>query len=166
MKKFAMLSLVALLATSCNAQEKRKPEVAQNNDKTLKEEPKGTWEVNKEVDENGNIVSYDSIYSWSSDKNFKDMDIKDRDSLLQSVRSMFNEQLSTDGDQGFSDFFQNDSLLMDRFFSDDFFEHDFGGGIPNLEEMRQRMETMQQQFMEGHRKPLIPAEPEKENSVQ
>lgn len=37
------------------------------------EQPKGTWKVDKEFDENGNLTSYYSISSWSSPDNLDEL---------------------------------------------------------------------------------------------
>ncbi|MCB0400186.1 MAG: hypothetical protein KDD26_11315, partial [Winogradskyella sp.] len=63
MRKVMLFLFVAILATSCNAQDTQKSskdasDLEIQNDTLLK--PKGNWKVNKEVDENGNIIRYDS----------------------------------------------------------------------------------------------------------
>lgn len=161
MKKFAILSLVALLASSCNAQERKKPELAQNNDKLLKEEPQGSWEVHKEVDENGNIIQYDSIYSWSSD-NLENLNKKDMDSIMGNFSSIFEERYGNFGRERLPGFFQRDSLFMKEYFGEDFLNDDFGKSFSNIDEIYKQMEALKQRFLQ--RDPLIPAEPENEDS--
>ncbi|WP_405291597.1 hypothetical protein [Algibacter sp. Ld11] len=85
MKKCVLLLAVALLSVNCNGQknEDKKVEI------TEIEKPKGSWKVDKEFDENGNLIKYDSIYSWSSSNNMEGLSPIDRDSLMQSFKSKF-----------------------------------------------------------------------------
>jgi hypothetical protein len=87
--------------------------------------PKKDIKVNREYDENGNLIRYDStyVYSWSTDSThqflndsafFKKMD-------MSKMHKRMQEQLSR--------FFGPDSLRQKNnrhpFFSDDFFNNDF-----------------------------------------
>ena len=73
-------------------------------------------------DENGNLIRYDSIYSWSSADNFNALSSLDRDSILQSMQSEFYRNFSHFSDQGFDDVFSSDSLFTNKFFDDAFFK--------------------------------------------
>ena len=159
MKKLAVVSMVALLAASCDAQEHKNSDLAQNNDRTLKQEPKGTWKVDKEVDENGNIIKYDSIYSWSSQNNRHILTPEQMDSIMGDFRAAFGERFGDFNGEDFSGFFNRDSLFTKEFFGEDFMNGDFGMDFSNFEDLREHMETMRQHFMD--KQPLIPAEPEK-----
>ena len=67
MKKYIILVFTALLTINCNGQqnETKKSDIKESEENAV-EQPKGAWKVNKEFDENGNLIKYDSIYSWSS----------------------------------------------------------------------------------------------------
>ncbi|WP_233268027.1 hypothetical protein [Algibacter sp. L3A6] len=83
MKKCVLLLVVAFLSINCSGQksEDKKVEI------TEIERPKGAWKVDKEFDENGNLIKYDSIYSWSSSNNMEGLSAMDRDSLMRSFKS-------------------------------------------------------------------------------
>ncbi|MTE26681.1 hypothetical protein [Winogradskyella ouciana] len=162
MKKVMLFLFVAILATSCNAQNSETPK-----DKIVKSEtsqdsnakPKGSWKVNKEVDENGNIIRYDSIYSWSSSDNLKGMD---NDSIFNEMQSMMRKRFSMFQSQNGNGFMKHDSI-MKQFFSDDIFKEDFfSGGLnsnfPNMDDMMKRMEAMRQQFFNDNHRYIIPPE--------
>lgn len=154
MKKIAILSLAAMLNISCNAQEAKKEEKSQTDKDNLSQtavEPKGTWKVDKEFDENGNLIRYDSIYSWSSGDDLDRLSYLDRDSTLQSMQSKFYRNFSQFGNQGFDDFFSSDSLFTNRFFDDDFFTSEFGEDFMDIDKMHKRMEAMQKKFLEKYR---------------
>ena len=78
-------------------------------------EPHESWTVNKKVDENGNIISYDSTYTWSySSGSMENMDI---DSIMKHHQLFFND---------FSDFFNHgfpSSGMSDSAFFQEFFGH-------------------------------------------
>ncbi len=154
MKKLAILSMVALLAASCDAQENKNSDLAQNNDQALKQEPKGAWKVDKEVDENGNIIKYDSIYSWSSDSNRHSLTQEQMDSIMGDFRAAFGMHFDDFNGEDFPGFFNRDSLL-----AKDFMNGDFGMDFSNFDDLREQMEKMRRHFM--NKQPLIPAEPEK-----
>lgn len=145
--------MAAMLNLSCNAQENKKEENLQKDKDSIvqTEPPKGTWKVDKEFDEDGNLIRYDSIYSWSSSDNLDALAEKNPDSLLQSFRSRFYRNFSGIDNQRFGDLFADDSLFTKRFFDDDFFDSQFGEDFMDIDRIRKRMETMQQRFLERYR---------------
>ena len=169
MKKVILFFFVAILATSCNAQEPKtskndisKADVKQD---SLRK-PKESWKVNKEVDENGNIIRYDSIYSWSSSGNLKGMD---KDSILNKMHSMMQKRFSMFQSPRINSFAEHDSI-MKQFFSDDFLKDDFfsnglNPGMPNMDDMIKRMEAMRQHFFNDNHRYIIPPEKEKKTTV-
>lgn len=157
MKKIALLSLAAILNISCNAQDGKKEEkLQQDKDKQSQSivVPKGTWKVDKEFDENGNLTRYDSIYSWSSGDNLDELATLDRDSTLQSMQSKFYRNFSRFNNEGFKDVFSSDSLFTNRFFDDDFFTSQFGEDFMDIDKMHKRMESMQKKFLEKYQPEL------------
>ncbi len=89
---------ITLSLTACKGQEKNANNDIGNEKKTYEEnimdQPKGEWEVHKELDENGNIVRYDSIYSWSSTGNYDDKIRMNIDSLMRSHRTFISKRFS------------------------------------------------------------------------
>ena len=152
MKNIALLFLAAVLTTSCNSQENKKDDLENEVGKEkITEQPKGTWKVDKEFDEAGNLIRYDSIYSWSSSDDFETLDLRDKDSLLQSFQSRFFRHFSDTDRFGFDSFMEPDSLFNERFFNKDFFGSDFGKDFMDIDRMHQRMERMQKEFIERYR---------------
>ncbi len=162
MKKVMLFLFVAILATSCNAQD---TENSSKNSSDLEiqkdslQKPKGNWKVNKEVDENGNIIRYDSIYSWSSSGNIKGME---SDSIFNQMQSMMQKRFSMLQSPRLNGFSENDSI-MKQFFSDDFFKDDFfsdrvPSGFQNMNEIMKQMEAMRQNFFNNKNRYIIPPE--------
>jgi len=137
--------------TSCKGQDKKEDVVTKQGDKKEMEQPKGTWKVDKEFDENGNLIRYDSIYSWSSSDTINDLATMDKDSLLNNFESKFYRRFSTFKDQGFEDIFGRDSLFGNHFFNDDFFESDFGMDFMELDKVHTRMMDRHRKFLEKYR---------------
>lgn len=164
MKKIAFLFLAAILTTSCNSQEKKDDLEQIDDQKIVANEPKGKWKVDKEFDEDGNLIRYDSIYSWSSSNDFEGLNLQDRDSLIQSFQSKFFQRFSDSDRFGFDRFFDQDSLFGQRFFNEDFFGSDFGKDFMDIDKMHERMERMEKEFFERYRPKLIPPVEEDEES--
>ena len=156
---------VAILTTSCNAQDSNnsKKKIAQSDiQKDSIAAPKGSWKVNKEVDKNGNIIRYDSIYSWSSSGNLKSMD---NDSIFKKMQSMMQKRFSMFQSPNGNTFADHDSIMKqffsDDFFKDDFFSNGFNSNMPNMDDMMKRMEAIKQQFFNDNHRYIIPPEQKK-----
>ena len=162
MKNYSLLLMVALLSFSCNGQKKEteKAELKESKINTV-EAPKGSWKVDKEFDENGNLIRYDSIYSWSSNNKFDNLTSVDRDSIMKSFKSRFFTNYSKFENQGFEDVFSQDSLFSKRFFNNDFFGSDFGNDFMDIDKIREQMIERQRQFLEKYQSEFI--KPEEEN---
>jgi hypothetical protein len=92
MRKLLFLLAVPFILASCNAQETK------NENKTIKEnaanEPKVDVKVNKQYDENGNLIAYDSTYVWSySNASGNQVDVN-IDSVLSRFKPMINPDYS------------------------------------------------------------------------
>lgn len=174
MKKVMFFLFVAILATSCNAQDSKTSEKDRSKSEVKQDsirKPKGNWHVTKEVDENGNIIRYDSIYSWSSSGNHKGFN---NDSIFNKMQSMMQQRFSMFQSQRINGFTEHDSMLK-QFFNDDFFRDDFysnglSSGMPNMDDMIKRMEAMRQQFFNDNNRFIIPPEekkkPKKSSSLE
>lgn len=162
MKKYMLFLMVALLSTSCNGQKKDSNKVeTEDNNKTIVQKPKGSWKVDKEFDENGNLIRYDSIYSWSSSNKFDNLSMIGKDSLIKSFESRFFKNFSQFKNQGFENMFASDSLFSKHFFNDDFFGSDFGTDFMDIDNMRQQMIKRQKKFLEKYQSEFI--KPEDQN---
>lgn len=161
-KTIGILLMATLLSSGCNSQENKSKKEA-NPKEVETETPKGSWKVNREFDKDGNLVRYDSIYSWSSSRTMNELATLDRDSILKSMKSKFYNNFSQFDfeKEGFGDMFEEDSLFTKHLFNDEFFENQFGQDFMDLNQMHERMQAMQKQFLEQYQ-PMI--EPKKEES--
>ncbi|GHC59300.1 hypothetical protein [Ulvibacter litoralis] len=162
MKKFVLICLFGLLSVSCTSQNNETNKtITKESEKSTIEQPKGSWKVDKEFDENGNLIRYDSIYSWSSSGRIDDFSNVDKDSLLQSFKSKFFTNFSDFEDQGFETIFSKDSLFSNHFFNDNFFGSDFGKDYMDIDKITQQLVERQKKFLEKYRSEFI--KPEDEN---
>ncbi|TNJ42440.1 hypothetical protein KFZ70_14800 [Tamlana fucoidanivorans] len=131
----------------------------QNKDSKAKNgnSPDENISVNKEYDEHGNLIKYDSIYSYSYSSNGKTPD-----SLKLKFQKHFNSH-SFFNDAFFDDFFQKDSI-SNHFDYENFFYDGFMNQDEHIKNMMRRMDSIQQLFFNQQQKPIIPAEPEKSRS--
>ncbi|WP_373058594.1 hypothetical protein [Zunongwangia sp. H14] len=147
--KLFMLSLLFLSLSSCNAQEKKEKE---NGLITKKEEPKavpqGNWKVNKEFDENGNLISYDSTYVYSySTVDGDTIANGNMDPMLQHFQQMFGSR-GMDEHSALFESFMNDSLNRTQdFFNNDFFSDEMSR---NFQQQVKQMDSLHQQFLKEH----------------
>jgi hypothetical protein len=140
---------------SCNAQPDKKDATAMDqnqNERELRNTPKGNWKVTKEVDENGNIIKYDSIYSYSfSTHNGDTVAIKDVDSLIQSSRSFSKDRLPLGWDANFmNSLFFDDTLMQENFFNDDFFQNRSTMPYSEMRERLKYMDSLHSLFFDKH----------------
>ena len=163
MKKYILLFIVGLITISCNGQKNEQRTDPKKSDQKLVEQPKGTWKVDKEFDENGNLIRYDSIYSWSSNSKFDNLSSSDKDSLIQSFKSRFFNNYSGFENDGFSAVFSQDSLFSRQFFNDDFFGSNFGNEFMDIDKLRQQMIEKQKKFLEKYQSEFIKPEDKDEN---
>jgi hypothetical protein len=145
MKKLLLLSVVAVLLNACNAQDKGKNETSNE----VQPKPKVSWKVNKEVDENGNIIRYDSTYTWTYSSNGEHVNVN-VDSVLNAFNSYFNTQFPGFLDKSIMDPFWNDSLLHKDFLMDDYFYQRFQQNFLQMDEMFKRMDSIRNKFFEDH----------------
>lgn len=59
--------------------------------------PNGNWQVHKEYDEQGNLVSMDSIYSYSRYSNGMQLEPQERDSLMQKIHDRMRTNFESMG---------------------------------------------------------------------
>jgi glutamate synthase domain-containing protein 2 len=163
MKNIVLFFLVAVLATSCNAQESESSssEIAKSTiKKDSTNQPNERWHVNKEVDEHGNVIRYDSVYTWSSNGAVK---AYNPDSLLTQMRKRMQGHFSMFQGLGHFGFSEQDSIFK-QFFSDDFFTSPMAPNFPNMDDMIRQMEAMRDQFFNNRQRYIIPPESKSKTS--
>ncbi|CAM1334878.1 hypothetical protein [Tenacibaculum aestuariivivum] len=150
MRRYILLFIISMLSIVCNAQHKKN-----QSENTIIKQPKGSWKVNREFDKNGNLVRYDSVYSWSSINRFDEFSLLERDSLIQALKNRFFTVFSDFKKRGFEDVFSQDSLFSKHFFNDSFFRSNFGKEFIDIDKIRQEMYKKKQDFLEKYQSEFI-----------
>ncbi|MGB5370714.1 MAG: hypothetical protein WBN18_09800 [Flavobacteriaceae bacterium] len=139
--------LLILLFTACKGQEKDQTDKKIREDMETAEMPKGQWEVQKEYDEFGNLIKYDSIYSYSYSNIKGDSLQVNLDSIMHSFRGYLKDRDPFSDLDRFSYFPHPDSLFMNEFFSNDYFFRNWERQQSEMEDMMKRMDSMRNAFM-------------------
>lgn len=166
MKKYILTFFATMLFFNSFSQEK---------DNT---KPKGKWRVSKEYDDQGNMISYDSVSVWSSDKKH-DFEFFKNDSLPHHFKGFirdfempnFHFREGENIRLGMRDFFEGfefpemnfqwferDSLNTDKKIRG-FFDRDEFDFQKQIDELRKQMEAIRKDFDEKHKAEAI--EPKK-----
>jgi hypothetical protein len=135
------LIAIALSVTliSCNGQTNKKSENNKSN-----ANPQTNIKVDKQYDSNGNLIKYDSSYSYYY-SNIKD-DKNRRDSIFSNFKNQFNRKYFFSNDPYFNDFFFQDSLLKYDFYRKDFFLNRFRNNMRMMDSLFWGMDSLKNSF--------------------
>lgn len=149
MKTLVVAMAVALFTLGCSAQEgHEKGSEKSVLKKDQKNSPKESWTVKKEMDENGNVIGYDSTYTWSYSTMNGDSVNVNIDSLMHSIHSYFDQTMPSVWNHSLMDPMLGDSLLQHDFFSDNYFHERWKNDFFDIDKMFQRMDSFRNQFFE------------------
>lgn len=131
--------LFVLIFTGCRGQN-AKP----NESELLQNQPKTDIQVNKEYDENGNLIRYDSSYSYYY-SNIQNEPVLG-DSLLNEFKGYFNNNCFFSKDPFFNDLFFGDSLMNFDFYTKDFFLNRFRSNTNRFNSLFLEMDSIKNHF--------------------
>ena len=144
MKKWLIFSFVTFLGlTGCNAQNAPKDSETAGSD-TVKVQPDINIKVNKEYDENGNLIRYDSTYTYVYSN--IDGNVQLQDSIFNEFMKHFNDHFGITDDPFFNNFFFTDSLLQYDFYKKDFFHNRFNDNLDLIDKMLREMDSLKNEF--------------------
>lgn len=150
MKRVLIVLLTMLMSSSCSAQEENKESVqAEKNTDNVAEstEPKVSWKVNKETDEYGNVVRYDSIYTWSYsnvDGVHREIDV---DSLMKQFDGFMEDRMPVMWNDQLWQPFEKDSLWRRDFWGDEFYQDRWRRDFYHFDQMFKRMDSLREHFL-------------------
>ncbi|MEX2379707.1 MAG: hypothetical protein WD530_03125 [Vicingaceae bacterium] len=134
--------LLTLLLSSCQAQEAKK-----ENDKSIdleKNKQQTNIIVNKEYDDEGNLIRYDSTYS-SYYSNIQGDSLMG-DSIMKSFRNDLFKHFPMSRSPFFKSFFFEDSLSDYDFYKNDFFRERYRLNQERMEELFWEMDSIKNHF--------------------
>lgn len=145
MKTILSLCLSLLLVTGCNAQTEKSKVISSAKDTVS--QPKVSWKVNKQYDDKGHVIRYDSTYTWSySGKAGKNMPVS-MDSVMRSFRIQFNTDFPGMFNNSFGTPVWNDSLFYNDFLKPDYFMRKYHDHYFDMEQMMRSMDSMRNNFL-------------------
>lgn len=106
--------------------------------------PESHVNVTKEYDNDGNIIGYDSTYSYYY-SNVRENTLK-RDSLFDLFRNQFYKKYPISNHLFFDNLFFQDSLLKYDFYKRDFFSTRFRHNMRKMDNMFLQMDSMKDDF--------------------
>lgn len=110
-------------------------------------EPEVNWKVNKRYDDNGNLISYDSTYTWSYSNKGNVMQV-DADSVLTAFRKQFNVELPSVFSRNFGNSIWGDSLLYRDFAEPDYFMKKWENQYFDMRSMMMEFDSMRNSFLQ------------------
>jgi hypothetical protein len=125
----------------CNGQSKN-----EKNNSDNKNKPQSSIKVNKEYDKDGNLIRYDSTYSYYYSNVQKNEALKD--SIFNNFKSDFNEKYFFSDEPYFNNFFFQDSLLKYDFYKNDFFLKRFKDNMERMDSLFKGMDMFKNDFFE------------------
>ncbi|MFN4122718.1 MAG: hypothetical protein ACK4GL_05360 [Flavobacteriales bacterium] len=141
-----MFIAFSLIFSSCNGQETNF-----KNSKSLTDTasvsnnyPKENIKVNKEYDQNGNLIRYDSTYTYFYSN--VDGNKAALDSIFNNFRNMFNHTYPFSTKPYFDNLFFQDSLLQYDFYKKDFFLNRYKQNMQQLDRLFLEMDSVKNKF--------------------
>lgn len=150
--KLMLMSVLFVVFSGCNGQtQKKQSEKTNSNNENIviadsTNKPRVSVKVNKQYDDKGNIIQFDSTYSYvySSPKGSMRLG---NDSVFSSFRSFFEKNHPSLMDRNINNIFFNDSLFKYDFFNDDYFQKRFELNEKMFGSMYQQMDSIKKQYL-------------------
>jgi hypothetical protein len=149
MKKLLFLLPILVMTVGCNAQHKQNEKQENQTTETRQDnKPQVSWKVNKKYDDKGNLIGYDSTYTWTySSKGGKVHNVQ-ADSVMAAFRKQFNAQFPSIFSRHFGDPIWSDSLFYRDFTTPDYFMKKWNEHYFNMHGMMEQMDSMRNSFLQ------------------
>lgn len=142
MKKAIVMMLLSFLCGGCNGQKNQNEKVKEpipSNDTIAK--PKVDIKVNKKYDDKGNLMQYDSTYSYFySSPGFENS--VSSDSLFSNFKIPLRNDFKSLLDDNMNSIFFTDSLFKYDFYNNDYFSKRYQLNRQRFENMFKRMDSI------------------------
>lgn len=149
--KIMLVSFLFLVFSGCNSQTRKgNLQLAETKATRLTgdslDKPRIDVKVNRQYDNKGNLVRFDSTYSYFYSGPKGSMH-SGNDSVFSSFRSFFEKSYPDLMDRHNNSIFFNDSLFKYDFFNDDYFQKRFELNNKLFENMYQQMDSIKRDFL-------------------
>lgn len=143
-KWITLFVAVSLIFSGCNGQEVKKDKNTSDTTLISGNQPKEDIKVNKEYDKDGNLIRYDSTYTYYY-SNIEGNKIA-ADSIFNNFRNMFEDNYPFSTKPYFDNLFFEDSLLHYDFYKKDFFHDRFMQNMQRMDRMFWEMDSIKNKF--------------------
>lgn len=133
---------MVLLMSSCDAQQSSDQQKNQPDTSVI--EPQTEIKVNKEYDDQGNLIRYDSVYSRYYSNIEGDTVL--RDSVFKRFKRHMHSDYPFSTEPFFNEMFFNDSLLFYDFYKEDFFQNRFERNLWYMEQYFREMDSLKNRY--------------------
>lgn len=147
MKKVVFLLLVAVGSIGCKAQQKNDNQQHIKSEAVAQTKPAENWKVNKKYDDKGNLIGYDSTYTWSYSSN-GELPSAEADSLFSAFHKRFGLGSSPFFRKGFMQSPFSDSLSTDEFGFPDKFFNGWNNQFFDMSGLLQQMNALHNSFFQ------------------
>jgi hypothetical protein len=147
MKYFVVVALIIGLA-NCNGQNQIKDAKDSNQQRDSANNPKVSVRVNRKYDSKGNLIRFDSTYSFRYSSRGNDSSMTSLDTIFRNFKSDFPFEWKT----GFENFFMTDSLARYDFLNPDYFSKRFDLNIKEIRDHFRRMDSLKNRYLHEYRK--------------
>ena len=154
MKRVVIFLIFPLLVSACQAQNDKKPQKGNSkisqDQVPITRQPKVDVKVNKKYDDNGNLVGYDSTYSWSYSTIQGDTVNIDADSAFSQFKPLFDTHFPNFSPNLYDDFFGLDSSFYQDFMSPLYFHDRWQKALMQQEKTFREMDSLKNAFFNEH----------------
>jgi hypothetical protein len=152
MKKFFVIISLFLAAAGCTGQKKHNEGAHQQiASADTFHKPKVDVRVNKRYDDKGNLVQFDSTYSYFySAPGLHKLDSISSDSLIGNFKFPLLHQYENLLDSNSNSIFFNDSMFKYDFYNNDYFSRRFHLNIPKFEELFRQMDSIKSEMFRNN----------------
>lgn len=149
LKLIVAISSTAIVVSSCNAQNKEKERDLKtvNSEKTVGTNPKIKIKVNKQLDSKGNIVKFDSTYSYYYTSKGVDSSKVKLDTVIKEFKSFYSHNIMTGFNKRMNDIFLADSLFKYDFLNQDYFIKRFELNAIKMKELFHEMDSLKTNYL-------------------
>jgi hypothetical protein len=152
--KIYILPLLFIMV-ACNGQdkkkEKEKPKTVQK-EQTKGTNPKMNVKVNKQYDSKGNLIKFDSTYTYYYSAKGNDSVKVSIDTVFEKFKRDMDHDFSDMAKNRFNDIFLNDSLFKYDFLNEDFFSKRFQLNDEKINKIFIEMDSLKNQYLNKPRK--------------
>ena len=159
------VAVLLLGAMSCDAQTEKNKTMQSSGTDTAQDKPQVSWKVNKKYDEKGNLVGYDSTYTWSYSSKGGKMQPVAMDSIMTQFRKHFDTEFPSVFGNSFGEAVWSDSLFEKDFASPDYFMRRWEQQHFDMRKMMQQMDSLRNSFLKENY-PGLRATPGKTQKVK